>query len=80
MAFYFTYKITQQPGSMIKQLEKIDRFERFKDAKKQVRELRENQPSEDYSLFKVMFAENELEAEERLLEKREEQIVKEWEK
>jgi len=80
MAYYFTYKVTQKPGSMVKQLEKIGRFEQFRDAKKQVRELRENQPSEDYSQFKVMFAENELEAEERLQEKREEQIVREWEK
>lgn len=80
MAFYFIYKITQTPGSMIKQLEKIDRFDKYKDAKKQVKSLRENQPADSLSLFKIMFAENELEAEEKLQEKREEQIIQEWEK
>ncbi len=80
MAFYFIFKITQAPGSMVKQLEKIDRFDHYKDAKKQVRALRENQPTDEYSMYKIMFAENELEAEERLQEKREEQIIQEWEK
>jgi len=65
---------------MVKQLEKIDRFDSYKDAKKQVKSLRESQPAEALYLYKIMFAENELEAEEKLQEKREEQIVKEWEK
>jgi hypothetical protein len=80
MASYFIYKITQTPGSMIKQLEKIDRFDNYKDAKKQIKTLRNEQPANALSLYKIMFAENELEAEEKLQEKREEQIVREWEK
>ncbi len=80
MAFYFIYKITQTPGSMVKQLEKIERFNQYKDAKKQVKSLRLNQPTDSLSLYKIIFADNELAAEELLQEKREEQIVGEWEK
>ncbi len=80
MAFYYIYKVTQIPGSMIKQLEKVEQHEKYKDAKTQVRGLRENQPADEYSMYRIMFAENELEAEEKLQEKREEQIIQEWEK
>lgn len=80
MSFYFIYKITQIPGSMVKNLEKINRFDSYKEAKQQVRTLRDNQPSTELSIYKIMFAESELEAEEKLLEKREEQVLGEWEK
>jgi len=65
---------------MVKNLEKINRFDSYKEAKQQIRVLRNDQPSTELSLFKIMFAESELEAEEKLLEKREEQIIMEWEK
>ncbi|MDJ0882089.1 MAG: hypothetical protein QNJ56_10615 [Gammaproteobacteria bacterium] len=77
---YFIYKITQMPGNMVKQLEKIDRFESYKEAKKKVKQLRNDQPSEALSLYKIIFAESELAAEEQLQEKREAPIIQEWEK
>lgn len=80
MASYFIYKITQTPGNMVRQLEKIDRLDSYKLAKQQVRTLREQQSSTDLGLYKIIFAENELEAEERLQEKRDAPIIQEWEK
>ena len=77
---YFIYKITQMPGNMVKQLEKMDRFESYKEAKKKVKQLRNDQPSEALSLYKIIFAESELAAEEQLQEKREAPIIQEWEK
>jgi len=65
---------------MIKQLEKTGRFEQYREAKQQVRKLRENKQDDDLSLYKIIFADNELAAEEILQEKREDTIVREWEK
>ena len=80
MSFYYIYKINQVPGSMVKNLHKIDRFDSYKEAKKQVKEIRNNKADDDLALYKIMFAESELDAEEKLQAKREEQIVREWEK
>ena len=79
MSFYFIYKITQGPTAMVKTLEKIDRFDSYKEAKAQVKSLR-LEPNPDGGLFKIIFAENELAAEEMLQEKREKPVVQEWEK
>ncbi|MDJ0881850.1 MAG: hypothetical protein QNJ56_09395 [Gammaproteobacteria bacterium] len=80
MAYYFIYKITQMPGNMFKQLEKIDRFDVYKEAKKHVKQLRNDQSSEDLGQYRIIFAESELAAEEQLQEKREAPIIQEWEK
>jgi len=77
---YFIYKITQSPGAIIKNLELIENFPSFRLAKKQLRILRDDRDPEEKSEFKVIFAENELEAEELLQVKREAPIVMEWEK
>ncbi len=79
MSFYFIYKIIEGPTQMVKTLEKIDRFDSYKEAKAQVKSLR-LEPNPDGGLFKIIFAENELAAEEMLQEKREKPIVQEWEK
>jgi len=77
---YFVYRIAQGPSTVVKQLEKISQHEQFKPAKLEVRELRSKiEPGIPHE-YKIMFAENELEAEEKLQEKREEQILQEWEK
>ena len=65
---------------MIKNLHKVDRFDSYKEAKKQVSSLRSNNADDDLALYKIIFAESELDAEEKLQEKREEQIIQEWEK
>lgn len=80
MSFYYIYKITQIPGNMVRQLDKIERLDSYKEAKQQVRTLREQHSSDDLGLYKIIFAENELEAEERLQEKRDAPIIQEWEK
>ncbi|MCK5665575.1 MAG: hypothetical protein KAI17_18940 [Thiotrichaceae bacterium] len=80
MSFYYIYKVTQLPGNVIKKLEKAGQFEKYKEAKKQVKDLRNNKPSDELALYKIIFADSELDAEHKLQEKREEQITQEWEK
>ncbi len=80
MAHYYIYKVTQAPGSMVKNLQKIDRFEKYKQARQAVKALRMENPEEKPDLFKIIFAESELSAEEQLMEKREAPIIEEWEK
>ena len=77
---YFVYKILPSVGNLVKNLELQETHENYKDAKKSVKQMRIDQAADDQSTFKVMFAENELEAEEKLMEHREEQILREWEK
>lgn len=76
---YFIYAIQQGPA-MIKHLEKLEQFEKFKDAKNRAREMRADSTPGDERTIKVIFAESELEAEEKLQEHREAPILKEWEK
>lgn len=79
MAQYYIYRISQVPGSMVKNLQKQESHPTYREAKQRVSALREeNEGSPD--LFKIIFAENELEAEEKLGENREAQILQEWEK
>jgi hypothetical protein len=73
---YFVFKINEGPTALIKNLEMVQEFEVFKDAKNHARELR----TEEEANFKVIFADNALEAEERLQEQREKPILMEWEK
>lgn len=80
MSFYFIFKISQLPGGIVKKLEKMDRFESYKEAKQRVRTLRANQSATETVNFKIIFAESELDAEEKLQEKRDPTIVMEWEK
>lgn len=78
---YYVYKITTQEGmSLVKNLELLDEFGSFKDAKIKAREVREKQDGAQGVSVKVMFADNQLMAEEQLLEHREKQIVMEHEK
>ena len=77
---YFVYKIIPSVGNLVKNLELQGSFADYKAAKQLTRQLRIEQDKDDTSSFKVMFAETQLEAEEKLQEHREEQIVREWEK
>ena len=79
---YFVYKISPGPTDLIKNLDLMDTFEKYKDAKNYSKEKRieldiSSQSAEE---IKMILAENELEAEEKLLEKREKPILQEWEK
>jgi ribosomal protein L14E/L6E/L27E len=76
---YYLYKISTLKGiDLVKKLELLDQFESFRDAKK-AKQLRAELESEDYS-YKVMFAENQLSAEEQLLEKRDQPVLMEHER
>ena len=77
---YYIYKI--QPGvtDLVKDLERVEQFDNFKDAKRFVRDKRAGQNGDTPVVYKIIFAENPLEAEEKLLEYREPTVVREWEK
>ena len=77
---YFVYRIHPSNNPIVKQLDKLGEFEQFKLAKEFVLERRANQAETDKSEVKIIFAKNELEAEENLQEKRETPILREWEK
>ena len=77
---YYVYRIEEAELAMLKQLDLIKEFESFKEAKNFAREQRAEQAEGDTAIIKVMFADNQLAAEEMLLEKREKPIVMEHEK
>jgi hypothetical protein len=78
---YFIYKMTSQEGmSLVKNLELISEFDSFKEAKAFAREKRTELADGSNEIIKVMFAENQLAAEEQLLEHREKPILMEHEK
>ena len=78
---YFIYKMTSQEGmSLVKNLELMSEFDSFKEAKAFAREKRTELAEGSNEMIKVMFAENQLAAEEQLLEHREKPILMEHEK
>ena len=77
---YYIYRIHQGPTAIFKNLELVGQFDDFKQAKQQAKQLRIEQAAEDQSQVKVMFADNQLDAEEKLMESREQPILREWEK
>lgn len=79
---YFVYKMSSPEGmDLVKNLELIDEFESFKQAKKFARDQREQlNDGDERTIIKVMFADNQLLAEEQLMEHREKPIVMEHEK
>ena len=77
---YFIYKITSGSAGGIKDLEFIDKYDEFKQAKKFIREQRADVELNDRITMKMIFAETEFEAEQRLREPRNAPILREWEK
>lgn len=75
---YYVFRIQAGPTSIVKQLELVKEFEVYKEAQDFARQTRAQQTDE--AQIKVMFAENQLQAEEQLMEKREKPILREWEK
>lgn len=76
---YFVFKITQ-PTPIVKNLDFQQEFETFKEAKTFAREMRAELPLNAGITVKMIHAANQLQAEELLQEKREDTVVKEWEK
>ena len=77
---YYVYLIKPGVTNLVKDLEKVSEFENFKEAKAFVKEKRSGQDGDEPVNYKIIFAENALEAEERLSEHREAPILREWEK
>jgi phage/plasmid-associated DNA primase len=76
---YFVYKVTQ-PTPIVKNLRFEKEFEEFKDAKAYTREVRAELPLNGGITLKMIHAANQLQAEELLMERREETVTMEWEK
>jgi len=77
---YFVYRISAGATPLIKDLTLLKRFAAFKEAKQFARRERAAHGADTPATIKVMFAENELQAEEQLLEAREAPVLREWEK
>ena len=76
---YYVFRITQTT-SILKNLEHQSTHEIYQAARNQVRDLRMKAAPSDTATYKLIFAANPLEAEERLQEQREKPVLMEWEK
>ena len=77
---YFIYKITSGSAGAIKGLECMDKYDEYKQAKKIIREKRTEFVDDSRTTLKMIFAEDEFEAEQRLSSSRDAPILREWEK
>jgi len=77
---YFVYKIAPVVSKIVKNIQPLEEFVKFKDAKNFAKEKRQQENAEDGNIYKVIFAENSIDAEEKLQEQREDTILREWEK
>ncbi len=77
---YFVYQIKPAVSKLIKNLEMLEEFEAYKEAKNLIKDKRKQLSREDETVYKIIFANNALQAEEQLMEKRDAPIVREWEK
>ena len=77
---YFVYKIAPGVSKIVKNIEPLAEYEKFKEAKNFAKEKRQEEDAEAGNTYKVIFADNTIDAEEKLQEQREESIVREWEK
>lgn len=77
---YYLFKISSRDSiDLVKDLELLEVFDAFRDAKTEAKKLRSEQAEDGFS-YKVMFADNQLSAEEQLLEKREKPVLMEHER
>lgn len=77
---YYVYKILPTVSQIVKNLELVAEYENYKEAKNLAKTKRAEQPADDKATYKVIFADNSLQAEEQLMEHREAPILREWEK
>ena len=74
---YFVFKYQ---NNKFRSVDHIDTFESFKEAKLLVKELRQKNSPSNPDAYKIVFAEDMLEAEMLILERRDAPILREWEK
>lgn len=78
---YYVFKMSSPEGmELVKNLELVGDYESFREAKNFAKEQRAALDKDDNSAIKVMFADNQLLAEEQLLAYREKPVVMEHEK
>lgn len=76
---YYVYRISKSSTGAIKDLHLLDQFEAYKEARTYARQLR-SQATDTLAIIKLIFANDQQEAEQRLSEVREQPVLKEWEK
>ena len=77
---YYLFKISSPDGiDLVKNLQLLEIYDSFREAKKKVKILRQEENPDEFSL-KLMFAENQLTAEEQLLEKRAKPVLMDYER
>jgi hypothetical protein len=77
---YYLFKISMRDGlELVRQLDLLEVYDAFRPAKTEAKKLRAEQPLDGVT-YKVMFAQNQLEAEELLSEKREKPVLMEHER
>lgn len=74
---YFVFKYQ---NNKFRSVEHIDTFDVYKDARALLKDLRKNKSPDNPNAYKVVYAEDALEAEMLILEKRDAPILREWEK
>ena len=77
---YYLYQMSDRDElGLLRRLELLEVYDAFKEAKNEARRLRAERPVEGMS-YKVIFADNQLQAEEKLQEKREKPVLMEHER
>jgi len=77
---YYIYKISHPDAiGLVKNLELVEEFQGFRDAKIKAKALRAASEANSEIIYKVIFADSQLMAEEKLLEKREKPTLMEHE-
>jgi hypothetical protein len=77
---YFIYKVFPDDKNSQKNFTLVDTFEEYKTARERARMERQKQDESEKHIFKIIFADNEDDAETTLTTPRETPILKEWEK
>ena len=77
---YYIYIVTRQDTASTSSVKLVREYENFKLAKTEVRRLRSEEQLEEKQAYKIIFADDTAQAEQRLTEFREQPIAKEWEK
>ena len=77
---YYVFKILPSVSNIVKNMEQVAEFENFKQAKNFAYDKRAELAEGDETTYKIIHAKNPLQAEELLSEKREQPILREWEK
>jgi hypothetical protein len=77
---YYIYIVTSHDAASTRSVELVREYENFKLAKTEVRRMRSDEQLEENQAYKIIFADDTAQAEQRLTEFREEPIAREWEK